>query len=206
MKAIAIFVLTFLAALIMACWIHELGHAFGAWFQGLASIPTPLKAYVLSHDVRWEQEIWILSGGVYGRFIISVCALVWYALKGHGRGEAILAGVLAGPTAYSIRFLLVGRGHDGVEWQAAQTAVGVRPTGHLLDYAFLLVVIAGFVVWIVRRWTTLRLRSFFNLAALMLFGFVALVALQDINNRLFDVHFRGQDSGTGGQPPDLDPR
>jgi len=190
----------------MACWVHEFGHALAAWVQGIASIPTPLKTYTLARGVRWEQEIWVLSGGVSGTFIISACALVWYALKGHGRGDAILAGVLAGPVAYSIRFLLVGRGHDGVEWQAAQTALGVSPTGHLLDYAFLLMVTAGLVSWVVRRRATLRFRSFLNLAALMLFGFVALATLQNINNRLFDNHFRNPDSEVVGQPTNLDPR
>lgn len=205
-RAIASFTAIFLAALIAACVIHEFGHAVAAWVQGIASIPTPLKAYVISHGIRWEQEAWILFGGVAGSILCSGCALVWYGIRTRKQGEAILAGILAVPVVYSIRFLLVGRGHDGVEWQGAQTVIGVSPTGHLVDYVFLFVVFAGIVAWVVRRRSDLHLLSFAKLAVLIVFAFVALALLQNLNNHLFDRYLEDPQSDAVDRPGGLDPR
>ena len=196
----------FLVVLILACWVHELGHAIASWVQGIGSIPTPLKTYTLAADVRWDQQEWILFGGVLGTFALSVLVLIWYMLKWKEWADSILAAVLVGPAAYSIRFLLVGRGHDGIEWQAAQILLGASPTGHMLDYAFLFLVAVGLIVWIVRKRTSLQFRSLLYLTGLLMFGFVTLVALQKINNAIFDDQFRGLDTDITGQPADLDPR
>jgi len=182
-----------------------MGHAVLAWTQGIPAVPTPAKEYLLRDQVEWAQDIWISLGGVAATALLVVGTLVWYARRPRGpAADAVLAGVLAPVGAYSVRFLLVGRGHDATEWQAAQTALGAAPAGHLVDVVFLGLLLAGAVVWIVRRRSSLRPSSFARAASLMLLGIVVIVVLQIANNRLFDALF--PNTQTVNMPAGLDPR
>ena len=204
MKSTLTFIFVFLIGLVAAACIHELGHAIAAWLQGIPCVPTPMKVYTLDSQVRWGQEIWIMFGGVATTLVLTSGGLVWYFRTSHRHEDAILSSIFLGPLAYSVRFLLSGRGHSDVEWQAAQIALGVSPTGHFLDYLFLLLVVMAILVWVMRKHASLRLRSFIHLAALMVFGFAFLVALQNLNNSAFDRYF--PEFRTLDRPENLDSR
>ena len=191
-------------SIVAAAFLHELGHAVAGWIQGIPSVPTPMKVYPLDPEMRWDQEIWVLFGGVAATLVLSIGGLVWYVRQSHRYEDAVLSSIFLGPLAYSIRFLLSGRGHDDVEWQATQISMGLSPTGHLLDYLFLFLVISAIVMWVVRKRASLRVRTFICLAALAVCGFVFLVGLQNLNNRIFDKQF--PESRTLDRPKDLDPR
>lgn len=77
--------------------------------------------------------------------------MLWYRRHLQPEADAVLAGVLLIPGFYTVRFLLVGRGHDGLEWQEAQSALGINPSGHAIDIMFLVLSVAGCVAFAVRR-------------------------------------------------------
>jgi hypothetical protein len=58
---------------------------------------------------------------------------IWYKVLNWRLSYDVMAGIILLPCTYTILFLLYGRGHDALEWQAAQTAIGAEPSGHLLD-------------------------------------------------------------------------
>jgi len=118
--------------------------------------------------------------------------------------DAVLAGVLLPPCLYTIRFLVVGRGHDDVEWQAAQAALGTDPAGHVVDVLFFCLFLAGVAAWIVRRSSTLGLVRIVKLIGLMLGGISFIILLQVTNNALFDRFF--PKTTTLDVPAGLDPR
>ena len=183
------FALTFAGVCIAGVYLHEIGHAVAGWVQGIAIVPTPAKEYTLQDQVEWSQQIWISLGGVAGTALLVLGTLAWYVRDQRPVADAVLAGVLLPPCAYTVRFLMIGRGHDGLEWQEAQSALGMDPTGHAVDILFLCLFFAGAGIWLVRRHSTLRLSSFGRAAALMLGGIVLLVVLQVGNNALFDPFF-----------------
>ena len=183
------FILIFIATLIGSAWAHELGHNVAAFTQGVLVIPTPLKEYTLQDQVEWRQEIWISLGGVATTIFLVVGIVTWYLLKERQHGDAILAGVFTAPAVYTFRFLIVGRGHDDVEWQAAQTAIGANTNGHFFDVTFVFLCLAGTVAWLIRRRGSLRVSSLLNLVALMVLGITLLATLQSFNNKLFDRFF-----------------
>jgi hypothetical protein len=74
-----------------------------------------------------------------------------------------------------------------VEWQAAQTALGLAPAGHAIDVFFLCLWLAGIILW-GSRWRFPLRYSLPRFAGLAIAGFILLVALQVGNNRLFDRH------------------
>ena len=129
----------FVGCLAGAAFAHELGHALAAWAQGIPVVPTLLKEYTLRESVHWVQYQWIALGGVVGSLLNAMAAVAWYARRERSTGEIVLAGALVMPCAYTLRFALAGRGHDGLEWQAAQVALGVSPASHLVDVLFLAV-------------------------------------------------------------------
>jgi len=182
------FLTIFVASIIGAC-LHELGHSIAGWVQGVGVIPTPFKEYVLQDRIEWHQQTWIAFGGVAATVLLVSGVLVWYICKDGVYSDPILAGVLLTPFAYTVRFLLVGRGHDGVEWQAAQSALGANPSGHAVDIVFLVLCIQGILTWIVLRRASLSLSTFTRAAGLAVIGIVVLVALQVFNNAMFDSFF-----------------
>jgi hypothetical protein len=201
MKGLLRFFVIFVVALIASAYVHELGHSIAGWAQGVAVVPTPFKDYVLRDQIQWRQRIWISLGGVAGTMLLATGTLMWQTLKDRAHGDAILAGVFLLPFAYTLRFILIGRGHDGLEFQAAQSAIGANPSGHIVDISFLVLLIVGSAVWAVRKRATLKASSLVKIIALIVVGITLLVALQVVNNMLFDRFF--PKTQTVGFPPGL---
>lgn len=203
MKNTFYFVIVFIVTLLSSCFLHELGHAVAGWVQGIAVVPTPLKEYVLQNQIEWRQEIWISLGGVLATVLITLGVFIWYKFTEWRLSDAVLAGILLMPCAYTILFLLYGRGHDALEWQAAQTAIGAEPSGHLLDWMMAGLLIAGIVTWVIRRNRRIGIMSIVKSIGLLFAGFMLLIYLQGLNNALFDRFFPNTE--TIGVPPTLQP-
>lgn len=183
------FTLLFLSASICSMYAHELGHAAAGWVQGIPVFPSPAKEYVLLTTIEWRKQIWIAFGGPAVTVIVLSLAILW-ASRNRGQAScAALAGVLVEPAFYVIRTLLVGRGHDGLEWQEAQSAIGLDPNGHALDLLFVFLFFAGGAVLAFRGELQLRWRSFAKWFSLGLVGLTALILVQAGNNAVFDRHF-----------------
>ena len=177
------YILLFSMTMIAGVYLHEVGHAVAGWVQGVAIVPMPAKEYVLQSQLAWNREIWIALGGVIGTTGVALASALYFWRKPCFDREAILAGAFVLPGCYSLRFLLVGRGHDDTEWQAAQTALGLPPTGHVIDAFFLCLLVAGFVVWGIRLYSP---SSLLRLVTLAIAGIILLVVLQVGNNAVFD--------------------
>lgn len=183
------FLLLFAAAIVGASFVHELGHAVAGWLQGVAVVPTPFKEYVLRQELGWHTYAWIAFGGVGGSVLSVLGTLAWYVRRDRASGDAVLAGAILIPLAYTVRYLLVGRGHDGLEWQAAQSALGADPSGHAVDIVFLVLFVAGFTAWLFRRRAALGVSTAARLAGLLVVGIVFIIVFQVTNNLLFDRFF-----------------
>jgi hypothetical protein len=189
MKSQLRFTLVFLAACIGSMLFHEIGHAIFGWFQGIPVMPTPAKEYILQSQVDWHQRTWISLGGVLASVLVASGSLLWYVVKRGLTGAAMLAGCLVIPGVYTLRFLLEGRGHDSTEWQEAQTALGASPSGHFLDFLFLVLLIAGCASLAWFREISLGWRSLLKSAGLALLGLAIIIFVQVGNNAVFDKHF-----------------
>jgi hypothetical protein len=192
----------FVGALTAGVYLHEIGHAVAGWIMGIAVVPTPAKEYVLQSQLAWNKEIWISLGGPVGTTVAALAATLYFWRKPCSDREALLAGAFLPLGLYSLRFLLVGRGHDGTEWQAAQTALGLPPAGHAIDVFFICLLIGGLAVWFFGSHPPLR--SLLRLVALGITGTVFLIGLQDGNNAVFDRAF--PDVSIINVPAGLDPR
>jgi len=120
--------------------------------------------------------------------LITEEAVVWYGRKSNPQGDAVLAGVLLIPFIYTLRFLLLRRGHDGLEWQGAQSALGADPSGHVVDVMFLVLLLFGGTVWSHCK-RKLTIRSFFKVIGLLAVEITLVISLQAGNNMLFDPFF-----------------
>jgi hypothetical protein len=203
-REIVRFFVIFAATCIGGVFVHEFGHAMGGWVQGIVVVPTPAKEYILQAHVEWQQMTWIALGGVAATTFLTFGTVIWYVRQSQPTADAVLAGMLVPPLAYTVRFLLVGRGHDDIEWQAAQSALGAAPAGHAIDLLFACLSIVGIAAWIGLRGRSLRGSSIAKAAGLMFCGLVLLVIIQIANNVLFDGFF--QYTQTLNKPPMLDPR
>jgi nitrate reductase gamma subunit len=181
--------LIFLAAFVGAAFLHETGHAIFGFAEGIPVVPTPAKEYVLRPEVEWRQEVWIALGGVVATATITAGTILWYRHQLRPEADAVLAGVLASPGAYTLRYLIVGRGHDGLEWQEAQSALGINPSGHFIDVMFLVLFAAGCCVFVLQRRHSLRWRSALSVAGVALVSLVLMVIVQVGNNLIFDRWF-----------------
>ena len=200
MKLSGRYFLIFSAAFVAGCYVHEVGHAAFGWLEGVAVFPTPAKEYVLQAQLDWSKYVWVALGGPVGTTLAALAATAYYGCNPSLDSEAILAGAFAPPGIYDLFFLLRGRGH-GREWQAAQTALGLRPAGHAMDIFFLCLSVAAFVVWAIRGgalWNTGGatksrlpwLWSLLRLGTMAVAGFVLILVLQSSNNAVFDHVFR----------------
>lgn len=188
MKPNTRYLLTFFLATILGVYLHELGHAVAGWIQGIAVIPTPAKEYILRSEVAWGQEIWIALGGIVGTTLAVLAGIVLLVRRSRPVTEAILAGTLVPLGFYTLRFLIAGRGHDGLEWQEAQAALGVTPAGHALDIFFLCLLCLGILVWGIRMRPPLR-HWLLKMPGLAVAGIILLVAVQVVNNLVFSRFF-----------------
>ena len=135
------------------------------------------------------EETKIALGGVAATTLAALAAILYLWRKQRPAAEAILAGALVPLGFYTLRFLLIGRGHDGWEWQEAQAALGLPPGGHTLDWFFLCFLVLGIIVWAIRLHPRLR-QWLVKLPALAIGGILLLIALQVINNLVFNRCFR----------------
>jgi len=202
MKRGVTYILIFCGALLAGVYLHEFGHAVAGWVQGIAVLPTPAKEYILRSQLDWSKETWIALGGITGTAVAVLIAMLYFWRKPCLNREAVVLGALLVPGVYTLRFLAMGRGHDGTEWQAAQSALGLRPAGHAVDVCFLCLVIAGLIVWGLRLRPTLWAPV--RLIALAVIGTILLVELQIANNDVFDRVLH--DASVINVPPGLDPR
>ena len=176
--------LLFVSAILASAFVHELGHCAVAWLHGYPAIPTPAKEYILKPMTEVVQNR-VSLGGILGSVAALLAGGFWLHCRPSTASSALLAGAMTVPGAYTLRFLLQGRGHDGAEFQEAQAALGLSYSGHAIDRLFyaLFVMAAVFVVLADGR-PTLRL------VCRLLVGAVAAVAvmvlLQSVNNAVFD--------------------
>ena len=203
MKPNVRYTFAFAGATIAGVYLHEMGHAVAGWLQGIAVVPTPAKEYILQSHVAWNQQIWISLGGPVGTTVAVIGAMLYFLRSRRTAADAVLLGSLLPLCLYTLRFVLVGRGHDGLEWQAAQTALGLAPAGHAIDVFFLCLCLAGLALWGSRLHFPLRY-SLLKFAGLAIAGVILLVVLQAGNNRLFDGHFPA--TRLTNAPQGLDPR
>lgn len=92
MKLSIRYVLLFSGALIAGVYLHEIGHAAVSWMDGVPTVPTPAKEYVLQSQVAWSKEVWIALGGVAGTTVAAFAAMLYFCRKPSLDGEAILIG------------------------------------------------------------------------------------------------------------------
>lgn len=196
------YILLFVAATVAGVFLHEVGHAIAGLSNGVIVVPTPAKEYVLGGQLLWTTSIWISLGGVLATTIVAMAGVLYFSIRPCSRSEAIMAGVLLPLGLYSARFLFVGRGHDEIEWQGAQAALGLSPSGHAIDIHFLSLLVIGLAAWVWRRHPAPS--SLWRVVALSAVGVTVLVLLQVGNNAVFDPLFPRTE--TANVPPGLHPR
>jgi hypothetical protein len=196
------YLLFFWLAAVAAGYVHEIGHAVSGLLVGVITIPTPAKEYPIQSELEWSKATWIALGGPIGTLSALFIATAYFWRKPCSDREAALAGASLPVFIYSLRFLLIGRGHDDIEWQGAQTALGLPPASHGIDIFFMCILVAIVVVWFVRRRPSLW--SLLKLPALAISGVILLVAVQAGNNVVFDRMF--PKVKVVNVPPGLDPR
>jgi hypothetical protein len=181
--------LIYFVIIFFSTFIHEIGHCIPAWINGYRAIPTPAKEY-MSITVPFELKQYISLGGIIGTVMVSILILILYSLNPYNFNTAVLAGAIATPGFYTLRFMLAGRGHDATEFQEAQSALGLNYSAHSLDWFFLLIFSIGVIVWVFKS------KPSYKVIGRILIGFVLtlifIVCLQSINNTIFDPIFQAK--------------
>ncbi len=172
--------------ILLAVYIHEIGHCLPAWFHGYRVIPTPAKEYAIDTIPR-DLQPYISLGGILGSVLFSVTIIFLYLVKRFSYHNAILAGSIAAPGIYVLMFIIKGRGHDDTEFQEAQTALGLNFSGHAVDWIFLVLFISGIITWITKSKPTYKITGRLLIGAILTILFVGM--LQSANNALFDPVF-----------------
>jgi len=173
--------------IIVAVYTHELGHCIPAWMNGFKAIPTPAKEYIMD-DIPENLQQYVSLGGIIGTVLFSLLIMVLYLVRTFSYSSTLLAGSIAVPGIYTMRFFLAGRGHDATEFQEAQTALGLSYNGHSLDWLFLILFVFGIVIWIIKSNPSIKILGRLFLGAVLTFIF--LLGLQKINNAIFDPIFQ----------------
>ncbi len=173
--------------LFLAIYFHELGHCIPAWTEGVRAIPTPAKEYIME-VIPADLQQRVSLGGIIASLLFAVLAVVFYAIKKLKVNSAILAGALAMPGMYTLRFILVGRGHDATEFQEAQAALGAGYSGHFIDWVFLALFLAGVALWVIKAQPRPRIAG--RLAIGFILTVIFVVVLQVVNNAVFDPLFQ----------------
>ncbi len=179
----------YLTTILISVYIHEIGHCIPAWIHGFQAIPTPAKEYI-SDAIPMDLKQYVSLGGIIGSILFSLIVILLYIIKPFRYNSAILAGAIVTPGIYTLRFILVGRGHDATEFQEAQSAIGLGYSGHSLDWIFLILFLLGIIVWIFKS------KPHYKIIGRLSVGFVLTVvfaiALQEINNAIFDPIFQSK--------------
>jgi hypothetical protein len=173
--------------IIVSCYIHEIGHCIPAWVHGYFAVPTPAKEYV-SSNIPVGLKPYISLGGIIGSVLVPLMVILLYITKPYKHGSALLAGAMAMPGMYTLRFILSGRGHDATEFQEAQSALGLSYSGHSLDWIFLILFLSGIAVWIIKSKPNYKIAGRLSIGFVLTFIFV--IGLQVTNNAIFDPVFR----------------
>ncbi len=173
--------------IIFSNFFHELGHCIPAWTHGFSAIPTPAKEYLLE-SIPSTLNNYVSLGGVVNSIAFPIIVFAIFISSSYKFNTALLAGAIAMPGIYSLRFALQGRGHDETEFQEAQTAMNFNYSGHFLDWLFLFLFIIGIFLWI------FKCKPDYKIAGRLLIGIVLtiifIILLQKINNAVFDPIFR----------------
>lgn len=177
----------YFTTIFLSVYIHEVGHSIPAWMYGYHSIPTPAKEYI-SVNLPPDIQHYVSLGGVLGSLLVSTFILFLYLIKTNRFNSALLAGAMAMPGMYTLRFILTGRGHDATEFQEAQSALGLNYSGHSLDWIFLTLFILGAIVWIIKSKPNYKVIG--KLAVGFILTLIFVVGLQVINNAIFDPIFQ----------------
>lgn len=177
----------YFGTIFFSLYIHEIGHCIPAWINGYWAVPTPAKEYS-STSIPTGIIQYVSLGGIITSILFPLLIILIYIVKTFAYNYSVLAGAIAMPGAYTVRFLLTGRGHDATEFQEAQSALGLNYSGHSLDWIFLILFLAGLTIWIIKS------KPQINVIGRLLIGFVLtiiyIVGLQKINNLIFDPLFQ----------------
>lgn len=173
--------------LLIAIYFHELGHCIPAWINGVVAIPTPCKEYIIG-TISGDLQQKISLGGILGTMVFTLVTMLFFQLKTHKYSSAILAGALAMPGMYTFRFFIAGRGHDANEFQETQAALGFSYSGHSIDWILLGLFLAGILIWLLKEKPGFRISG--RLAIGFVVSLIFVVALQTINNAIFDPIFQ----------------
>lgn len=176
----------YFGTIIAATFLHEVGHCVPAWLYGYRAIPTLAKEYT-QPGVPGSIAGYISLGGVLVSVLFAVAAIAFFVSSNFKFRSALLAGALATPAIYTVRFILAGRGHDSNEFQQAQAVSGFDYSGHAADWIFLGICITGALAWIVQCRPALSILGRLVLGAVISVLFI--VALQTVNNLVFDPVF-----------------
>ena len=183
LKIWSVYILT----VFISIYIHEIGHCIPAWIEGVRAIPTLAKEYIME-EIPYTLKQNISLGGFVATVLFSLIIILWYLLRSSKYGSAILAGAIAVPGLYTLRFIVVGRGHDATEFQEVQSALGLTYSGHSLDWIYLILTLVGVVAWI------LKSKPNYKITVRLLIGLVITIViiggLQEINNAIFDPLFQ----------------
>ena len=177
---------TYFITLLLANYLHELGHCIPAWTYGYSAIPTFAKWYSLS-SIPLDIINYVSLGGVISSVIFSILVILYFLKSSFKYNSALLAGGLAMPSIYTLRFIVSGRGHDGSEFQEAQLALGFSYSGHFVDWIFLSLFILGIATWVVKSKPGIRILGKLLIGAMLSIAFI--VILQKLNNSIFDPLF-----------------
>ena len=170
-----------------AVYIHEIGHCIPAWYNGYGAVPTPAKEYPLD-NIPPQIQLWVSLGGIAATIIVSLITIIIFLLSSSPQKYLpVLAGGIANPGLYTVLFLFKGRGHDATEFQEAQVALGYSYNGHFIDWLLMIIFISGIVVWLFKCKPSYKIAGKLFLGIILTFIF--LVALQKINNAIFDPLF-----------------
>jgi len=177
----------FFLTIILTIYAHEIGHCIPAWIKGIRAIPTPAKEYMLDIvplSLKPNISLW----GIACTLFFSIIVITLYLMKPFKNSSAVLAGAIAMPGIYSLRFFVAGRGHDATEFQEAQSALGLDYEGHFLDWAFFALFLLGVAIWIIKS------NPGFKITGRLFIGFILtvifIIGLQVINNAIFDPIFQ----------------
>ena len=177
----------YFVTILFSNFLHEMGHCMVAWAHGFRAIPTPAKAYLLE-DISPDLNSYFSLGGIISSVVFPLIIFSIFMTSSFKYNSALIAGAIAMPAMYTLRFLKEGRGHDASEFQQAQSALGLQYSGHFLDWLFVIILLIGVCLWAFRAKPNYKAAGRILLGVVLTFVFIVL--LQKINNLIFDPIFQ----------------